>query len=114
MLDAAYAAIPKIRLKAKQEEKKTETIIKIEKEVSHMTAEQQHYFIGAKGDNKKYQTYNTYESDIILVKPTVDASDKEIFARNGFIGAGENIKQLIYAKERMKVQDTAFMPASFG
>ena len=80
-----------------------------------MHKKQKEYFVKeSKGGNKQYRVADHYENDVMILKPVVDASDKEIFKRNGMSSAAEQLKQLVNAKERLLNQDKTFLPNNFG
>lgn len=62
--------------------------------------EQEKFFVESK-KQKPYKLMNMYENDIVIIKPTFDASDKEIFKRNGMMGPSEKIQHLVHAQARM-------------
>eukprot|EP00347_Sterkiella_histriomuscorum_P011235 403373230 len=115
--------LPKIRLKSLKkthEDFVAERQKKLQQEggdEKHMLMHQQQkeFFINkSKGGNKHYRLAKHYDNEILLLKPTVDASDKEIFRRNGMASAAEQLKHLVNTKERLLNQDKTFLPTQFG
>ena len=56
----------------------------------------------------------TYENNIILIKPSVDASDKEIYFKNGMPGLQDQLDHLMNAKERYNAHNNSFLPNKVG
>ena len=50
----------------------------------------------------------------VLVRPQIDASDKQIFAKNGFITTSENIKFLTGQLNSRDKQKQIFQPKQLG
>ncbi|CDW80208.1 UNKNOWN [Stylonychia lemnae] len=113
--------MPQIRLKSLKKthedyEREKEQRFKKEGYVGMMMMpEQKDFFINQnKGGNKNYRIGNSYDNEVVILKPQIDASDKEIFKRNGMASAAEQLKSLVNTKERLIQQDTTFMPSRFG
>jgi hypothetical protein len=51
---------------------------------------------------------------VILIKPTIDASDKEIFKRNGYSTASKNIVDFLESGNREKFIANVFKPKYLG
>ena len=67
-----------------------------------------------RGAGKAFKVIKNYEGDVVLMKPAVDASDKEIYRRNGMGGPAETLKHLVHAKDRIIAQESTFFPQEFA
>ncbi len=54
-----------------------------------------------------------HDNDVILIKSSIDASNKQIFANNNFQSAGEAIMRLIEDTSGT-LMNQIFMPSNFG
>jgi hypothetical protein len=61
--------------------------------------------------NNPVKMISTYENNVVLIKPQYDASDKEIFRRNGMPGFADQMNHLVNAKSRGEAQENAFFPS---
>ncbi len=55
-----------------------------------------------------------YDDNIILIKPNIDASDKEIYARNGYRTASKNLVNFLESGNRGKFIENIFKPKYLG
>ena len=64
---------------------------------------------------KKHVTNNVrvFNDNVVLMNPFTDASDKEIYLRNGFINAGKNLVGFLKNEGNTQKQDV-FKPKSLG
>ena len=56
----------------------------------------------------------TFDENIILLNPNVDASDKEVFTKNGFKTAGKNLVCFLQNGDQADFLQDAYRPARFG
>jgi hypothetical protein len=56
----------------------------------------------------------TFDDAVFLINPNVDASDKEMFSRNGFKSAGKNMVAFIKNGDRGVFAKDLFRPSKFG
>lgn len=55
-----------------------------------------------------------FNDNVILVNPNVDASDKELYQRNGFKSAGKNLTSFLKNGDTAVYMADVEIPASFG
>ena len=55
-----------------------------------------------------------FDENVILIKPNIDASDKEIYARNGYRTASKNLVNFLESGNRGKFIEDVFKPKHLG
>ncbi len=55
-----------------------------------------------------------YEDNVVLIHPTVDASDKELYQRNGYKTASKNMVDFIKNGDQGVFTKNVFRPKRFG
>ena len=60
--------------------------------------------------DQKYQHKVLFDQRVILIKPTVDASDKELHKRNDMLNAEKNLR--LYLNDKLK--KAPFVPTQLG
>ena len=64
--------------------------------------------------NQPIKQKRIFDDNVVLIKPTVDASDKEIYARNGYRTAAKNLVHFLESGSRAKFTDNVFKPKFLG
>ena len=55
-----------------------------------------------------------YEDNVVLIHPSIDASDKEIYQRNGFKTAAKHMVEFIKNNDQAVFSKNIFQPARLG
>ena len=55
-----------------------------------------------------------FDDNVMLINPAIDASDKELHARNGFKTASKNLVQFIEQGDQATFANNIFRPQSLG
>lgn len=55
-----------------------------------------------------------FDDNVILIKPQFDASDKEIYAKNGYRTAAKNLVNFLESGNRQKFAENVFKPKYLG
>jgi hypothetical protein len=55
-----------------------------------------------------------FNDDVVLINPNIDASDKEIYKRNGYKNIGKNLVAFINNGESSMNSKNVFKPLRFG
>lgn len=57
-----------------------------------------------------FKKVGIYENNVVLIKPTVDASDKEIFFRNEIRSIQDKMRNLLNTQDRLNNAQKLFLP----
>ena len=63
---------------------------------------------------QKSNVVKIFNENVILIDPNVDASEKEIYARNGFRFESQNLKSYAAIGSLPQYKKAVFMPTKFG
>lgn len=55
-----------------------------------------------------------FDDNVILIKPNIDASDKEIYAKNGYRTASKNLVNFLESENRGSYIEHIFKPKHLG
>ena len=67
-------------------------------------------------ENKQHVSKNIriYDNNVLILNPNIDASDKELYQRNGFRGAGKNLTSFLKNGDTPVFMKDVMIPEKFG
>lgn len=60
------------------------------------------------------KNFRIYENNVLVINPNIDASDKELYQRNGFRGAGKNLTSFLKNGDTPVFMKDVMIPEKFG
>ena len=106
MQNMTFSSTSRLNQPAQHSFEESEEVRRLRVELNNQEAEQ--------SGKVKTNLMRVFNDNVILIDPNVDASEKEIYARNGYRIEGKHLKQFAEHGEVPQYKKQGFQPSHFG